>query len=193
MKPLSAIEVSAHVPSPPDNSHFPGPPIARLWHRRQFRRIESLRRPAARAAPSERLFTRHPRQVDDARRFVLRDVRGREAHRRARGPALQCVAGRRRPLGRNWRKLTASPLWPLDHLFLVLLPAHRWYFLPTPISSQLRLPVVPGPVEFDPAVLGAAAHTAVSHMDPRFREAFGEALELFRAISGGDEVGTSII
>ncbi|KAI9012204.1 pyridoxal phosphate-dependent transferase [Hyaloraphidium curvatum] len=46
--------------------------------------------------------------------------------------------------------------------------------------------VVPGPVEFHPAVLEAAGRTAVSHMDPRFRESFGEALELFRAVAGGD-------
>jgi aspartate aminotransferase-like enzyme len=48
--------------------------------------------------------------------------------------------------------------------------------------------VVPGPVEFDPVVLKAAAHTAVGHMDARFREVFGETLELFRAVSGGDQV-----
>ncbi len=45
-----------------------------------------------------------------------------------------------------------------------------------------KLLMIPGPIEFDPAVLQAMGAPTVSHLDPAFLAAFGRALELLRDV-----------
>lgn len=42
--------------------------------------------------------------------------------------------------------------------------------------------MIPGPIEFEPAVLAAIGAPTTSHVDPRFIEAFGQALEAMRQV-----------
>ena len=42
--------------------------------------------------------------------------------------------------------------------------------------------MIPGPIEFDPAVLAALGAPTTSHLAPEFIEAFGQALERTRAL-----------
>jgi alanine-glyoxylate transaminase/serine-glyoxylate transaminase/serine-pyruvate transaminase len=42
--------------------------------------------------------------------------------------------------------------------------------------------MIPGPVEFDSAVLGTMATPATSHVDPSFINTFGESIELLRQV-----------
>ncbi len=45
-----------------------------------------------------------------------------------------------------------------------------------------KLLMIPGPIEFDPAVLAALGAPTTSHMDADFIEAFGESLEMMRQV-----------
>ena len=42
--------------------------------------------------------------------------------------------------------------------------------------------MIPGPIEFDPAVLAALGAPTTSHLAPGFIEAFGQALERMREV-----------
>src|SRR5512147_2857855 len=42
--------------------------------------------------------------------------------------------------------------------------------------------MIPGPIEFDPAVLSALGAPTTSHLAPEFIEAFGEALQRLRQV-----------
>src|SRR6185503_17691436 len=46
--------------------------------------------------------------------------------------------------------------------------------------KNLTLRMIPGPIEFDPAVLAAMGAPTTSHVAPDFIEAFGQALERVR-------------
>ncbi|MCS7009653.1 MAG: hypothetical protein NZL93_06920, partial [Chthoniobacterales bacterium] len=45
-----------------------------------------------------------------------------------------------------------------------------------------KLLMIPGPIEFDPAVLAAMSVPTSAHADPTFIQTFGEALEKLRIV-----------
>ena len=47
--------------------------------------------------------------------------------------------------------------------------------------------MIPGPIEFEPAVLAAHAAPTTSHLDPRFMDAFGRAIERLRVLFGAPD------
>ena len=48
--------------------------------------------------------------------------------------------------------------------------------------------MIPGPIEFDPAVLSAMGAPTTGHLAPNFIEAFGQALERTRTFSSVQRV-----
>lgn len=49
-------------------------------------------------------------------------------------------------------------------------------------SSNKKLCMIPGPIEFHEDVLKAMSHTATSHVDPKFIEVFGSCIEMLRKV-----------
>jgi alanine-glyoxylate transaminase/serine-glyoxylate transaminase/serine-pyruvate transaminase len=50
------------------------------------------------------------------------------------------------------------------------------------MMKNRSLLMIPGPIEFDPAVLAALGAPTTSHLAPSFIEAFGQALERMREV-----------
>lgn len=53
--------------------------------------------------------------------------------------------------------------------------------------KKRTLLMIPGPIEFEPAVLSAMGEPTSSHVDPEFIDAFGQALERLREITGSTD------
>ena len=52
------------------------------------------------------------------------------------------------------------------------------------VMRNRNLLMIPGPVEFEPAVLASLAEPTTSHLAPEFIEAFGQALTRLRQLVG---------